>query len=220
MGIRAWLVVALAGVSLVGGTALPASAADGYTTTVVDHAPAVKYFGEFTYDTVKVTGPDAALAKDLQRKIRRYTSPPSDYYRYPSAKTREYLKKAQPAYFDAIITLTEGCHRQYLCVSQGTSFSNHLIAGSITSIQARAWSTKTGSRADLRDFVSPRQLSAFTDRVKAAIAQDSCYYGFEIELPSKYSSFPNWVPLQDGIGVWFSEYQFGYCVMDLRVSWP
>ena len=210
----------VAGAALVAGSAVPAVAAGGYTVTVEQRTPEVKHFDSFRYDTVRVTGPDAEMAKELQRKIRSFTSRASDYYRYPSAKTRAYLKKAEPAYFDAIITLTEGCHRHYVCVSQATSFGTPLIAGSITGIEARAWSTKTGRKAALRDFVTKRQLPAFTETVKDAIGQDRCYYGFEIELPAKYSSFPHWVPLNDGIAVWFPEYQFGHCITAVRVSWP
>lgn len=160
------------------------------------------------------------MARTLTRKVTAFTRPWADEYLKADAKTLAYLKKAQPAYFNASITPTPGCLQGYVCVSQGSSFSTPLIAGSITDIQARAWSTKTGKAAMLSDFVSPSQLDSFTQRVKRAIRADDCYYGFPIELPARYSSFPNWVPLESGLAVWFPEYQFGCQVMELRVHWP
>jgi len=211
-----------AGAIVLGLLATPSMAlADAaYTVSVDTRQPDVRYFSEFRYDHASVVGGNVARAKELSKKIKRFTMPSVNYYLKPSAKTEKYLKKAKPANFGSLITPTRGCHRNYVCLSQGTSFSTPLIAGSVTDIRARAWSTKTGKVANLRTFVAPGQLPAFTERVKAAIRRDGCYYGFDIDLPPKYSSFPNWVPLDQGIGVWFPEYQFGCAVMTLRVQWP
>ena len=196
-----------------------ASAANLYRVEVTTQSPTLRYFGSFSYDTAVVTGPDARMAAQLTRKVRAFTMPWVDYYRDPDAKTVKYLKKAQPAYFGARTTPTPGCKAAYVCISQGSSFSTPLIAGSITDIHARAWSTRTGKAAKLQDFVAPDELMTFTQRVKRAIRAADCYYGFEIDLPAKYSSFPHWVPLESGIGLWFPEYEFGCQVMELRVPW-
>ena len=105
-----------------------------------------------------------------------------------------------------------------MCLAQGSSFNNPYIAGTITDTQARAWSTRTGKPARLRDFVKPRQLSAFSDRVEAAMRSDPCYYGEDV--PPAYDSYKFWVPLQDGIGVWFPEYLYGCSSIAVRIDWP
>lgn len=196
-----------------------AAAASPYEVEVTTQSPTLRYFGSFSYDTAVVTGPDARMASQLTRKVRAFTMPWADYYRNPDAKTVKYLKKAQPAYFATSVTPTPGCKVNYVCISQGSSFSTPLIAGSITDIHARAWSTRTGKAAKLKDFVPRDGLKSFTQRVKREIRVADCYYGFEINLPAKYSSFPHWVPLESGIGLWFPEYQFGCQVMELRVPW-
>lgn len=215
--------VCLAALSLVltlSVTVAPALAAEPYRIVVTSESPQVRYFGDFSYDQAAVSGPNLVMARTLTKRVRAFTRPWVDYYLKPSTKTLKYLKRARPAYFDAEIDTTPGCRAGYVCLSQGSSFATHLIAGSITDIHARAWSTRTGKTAQLRDFVTSKQLPQFTERVKAAIRKADCYYGFDIKLPAAYDSFPNWVPLEQGIAVWFPEYQFGCQVMSLRVNWP
>jgi len=197
----------------------PAQAAADYTLHVKTKTPDVRYFKEFLYETATVRGPDEEIARTITRRIRNFTQPWPDYYLKPSKKTLKYLKQAEPAYFETMIVPTENCHHNFVCLSQGASFATPLLAGSVTGIHARAWSTRTGKKATLRTFVSASELPRFTDLVKSAIRKDGCYYGFEIELPARYESFPDWVPLEDGIAIWFPEYQFGCQPMALRVAW-
>lgn len=207
------------------GTALLAAptaahADGGYVVEVTSSTPDVAYFGSFSFDRSTVTGPRSDMARVLTQKVRKLTMPWVDEYRDPDAKTEKYLKKAQPAYFSSRVDPTPKCRAGYVCVSQRSTFSTPLIAGSLTDIQARAWSTQTGKAAQLSDFVSASQLPQFTDRVKEAIRKAECYDGFAIDLPARYTSFPHWVPLTRGIAVWFPEYQFGCQIMSLKVSWP
>ena len=197
-----------------------AQARESYRINVVTKTPDVKYFGRFSYDSLTVTGPDRAMARKLTSKVRAFSLPWVERYRNPDAKTAKYLKRAQPAGFSTRATPTEGCHRNYVCLSQVMVFTTPLIAGSITDVIAQAWSTKTGRPASLEDFVSPRDLAAFTSKVKAAIRRDSCYYGFPIDLKPEYASYGNWAPLDRGIAVWFPEYLYGCQIMSLRVTWP
>ena len=195
-------------------------ASDGYVVEVTSSTPDVKYFGSFSYDRAVVTGPNDEMARVLTKRVRAFTMPWVDQYRDPDAKTVKYLKKAQPAYFGTTVDPTPKCLSGYVCLSQRYSFSTPLIAGSMTGIHARAWSTQTGKTAQLKDFVSAGDLPKFTDRVKTAIRKADCYGGFDIDLPANYESFPNWVPIKSGIAVWFPEYQFGCKIMSLKVSWP
>ena len=200
---------------------LPSTAwgAESYRLVVTTQNPQVRYFEDFTYDKVVVTGPSAAMARTLTKKVRAFTMPIVDAHRDPNAKMLKYLKKARPASLLVEATPTPSCHKNYVCLSQLGVFSTPILAGSLTSIEARAWSATSGKAARLRDFVPPDRLKAFTARVKQAIRQDDCYYGFDIDLPASYDSFPNWVPLKRGIAVWFPEYQFGCQIMSLRISW-
>lgn len=200
---------------------VPASAwADSrYRVSVTTESPQVRHFGTFSYEVASVSGPDRTMARKLTRKVQAYTMPSVDHYLKPSRKTANYLKEAAPAYFSSEVAATPGCHQGYVCLSQASSFSTPLIAGSIQEIQARAWSSRTGKVADLRTFVSSDQLPAFTQRVKKAIRKADCYYGSDIELPARYESYPNWVPLDSGIRVWFPEYEFGCQAMSLRIIW-
>lgn len=197
-----------------------AQARGSYEIDVVTKTPEVRYFTSFSYSSLSVTGPDRAMARKLTAKVRAFTLPWVDEVRKADAKTAKYLKRAQPAGFSARVTPTQGCHRNYVCLSQVTVFTTPLIAGSITDVVAGAWSTKTGRPASLEDFVAPRDLPAFTAKVKAAIRKDSCYYGFPIDLKPEYASYPNWAPLDRGIAVWFPEYLYGCQIMSLRVAWP
>lgn len=199
---------------------LGAQARGSYEIDVVTRTPEVRYFKSFSYSSLSVTGPDRAMARTLTAKVRAFTLPWVDEYRDPDAKMTTYLKKAQPANLSVVATPTPGCHRNHVCLSQVMAFSTPLIAGSITDVMARAWSTKTAMPARLKDFVAPSALPAFTAKVKAAIRKDSCYYGFPIKLKPDYASYPHWVPLDTGIAVWFPEYQFGCQIMSLRVTWP
>lgn len=219
MAQRRVLLIVVTLIAALGAWPAGASAASPYEVEVTTQSPQLRYFGSFSYDTAVVNGPNPRIASLLTRKVRAFTMPWADYYRNPDAKTVKYLKKAQPAYFETSVIPTPGCKVNYVCVSQGSSFSTPLIAGSITDIHARAWSTRTGKAAKLKDFVAPAEVNAFTQRVKREIRTADCYYGFEIDLPAKYSSFPHWVPLESGIGVWFPEYEFGCQVMELRVPW-
>jgi len=204
------------------GVMVPAGAhARGpYEIDAVTKTPEVRYFKSFSYSSLSVTGPDRTMARKLTANVRAFSLPWVDEYRDPDAKTARYLKKAQPANLSVVATPTPGCHRHHVCLSQTMAFSTPLIAGSITDVIARAWSTKTARPAKLEDFVSPSELPAFTAKVKAAIRRDACYYGFPIKLKPEYASYPHWVPLDSGIAVWFPEYQFGCQIMSLRVSWP
>lgn len=209
--------VAVTFVSLLNTT--PAQAA-GYSLMVTTKTPDVRYFGSFTYDTAKVKGSDPERARTLTRKVQAFTDPWAQEYLSPDEKTTAYLKKAKPAYFEAEIQPTADCRLGFVCLSQRSSFSTPLIAGSITDVQARAWSTRSGKKADLEKFVSSSDLRAFTDRVKRGIRRAACAYDLDIKLPADYSSFPNWVPTSSGIAVWFPEYQFGCQIMEVRVDWP
>lgn len=211
--------VGVVGITLL-ATPTAAHAVEGYAVKVTSSTPDVKYFGSFSFDRSTVTGPSNDMARALTKKVRKFTMPWVDEYRDPDAKTERYLKKARPAYFSSRVEPTPKCRAGYVCVSQSSSFSTPLIAGSITDIQARAWSTQTGKTAQLSDFVSASELPEFTDRVKAAIREAQCYDGLTIDLPARYTSFPNWVPIKRGIAVWFPEYQFGCQIMSLEVSWP
>ena len=197
-----------------------AQAADGYRIEVTTSTPDVKYFGSFSYDRAKVTGPNPDMSRLLTKRVKAFTMPWVDENRDPDAKMVKYLKKAQPAYFSTTIEPTPECRSGYVCLSQSSSFSTPLIAGSMTDIHARAWSTRTGKTAQLSTFVSASDLPTFTTRVKAAIRNAHCYNGFDIDLPANYESFPNWVPIKSGIAIWFPEYQFGCQIMSLKVSWP
>jgi hypothetical protein len=196
-----------------------ASARDSFSLEVSTKSPKVKYFDYFSYDRARVQGTDPDMARTLTRKVTRFTMPRANEFLKPSAKTRKYLRKARPAAFGSGIKATRGCHRNYICLSQESAFSTPILAGSVTDIQARAWSTRTGKPAKLQDFVSPDRLPAFTERVKRAIRQADCFYGFPITLPARYESFPNWVPLKKGVRVWFPEYEFGCQIMALKVPW-
>jgi hypothetical protein len=194
--------------------------ASAYELRVETRTPDVRYFGSFTYDTARVTGADPAKARALTRKVQAFTDPWAKQYLRPDRKMTAYLKKAKPAYYGATITSTPDCRSGYICLSQESSFSTPLIAGSITDVQARAWSARSGKAANLAAFVPAGELPAFTRKVKAGIQQAPCYYGFAIDLPAAYKSFPNWVPTSSGIALWFPEYQFGCQVMEVRVDWP
>ena len=222
MGTGRWTAVATVMTLAVTGVMVPvnAHAREPYRINVATKTPDVKYFGSFSYDSLTVTGPDRAMARKLTSKVRAFSLPWVERYRNPDAKTAKYLKRAQPAGFSTRATPTEGCHRNYVCLSQVMVFTTPLIAGSITDVIAQAWSTKTGRPASLEDFVSPRDLPAFTSRVKAAIRKDACYYGFPIDLKPEYASYGNWAPLDRGIAVWFPEYLYGCQIMSLRVTWP
>ena len=217
MRMHSILLPVLAGAAIV-IAALPAHAGT-YEIQVRMKTPDVRYFGSFTYDTAKVKGSDPERARTLTRKVQAFTDPWAQEYLSPDEKTTAYLNMAKPAYFEAEIQPTADCRRGYVCLSQRSSFSTPLIAGSITDVQARAWSTR-GKKADLADFVSPSDLHAFTDRVKRGIRQAPCVYDLDIKLPANYSSFPNWVPTTSGIAVWFPESQFGCQIMEVRVDWP
>lgn len=217
MGIRLTTFVVAVGAALMLTATAQASA---YELRVTTRTPDVRYFGSFTYDSAKVTGAAPARAKKLTRKVQAFTDPWARQYLRPDKKMKAYLKRAKPAYYDAMITPTPGCRTGFVCLSQASSFATPLIAGSITDVQARAWSTRTGKTAELVNFVAPQELPEFTRKVKAGIRKDSCHYGFEIDLPASYRSFPNWVPTSSGITVWFPEYQFGCQIMEIRVSWP
>ena len=194
--------------------------ASAYELRVDTRTPDVRYFGSFSYDTARVTGADPARARALTRKVQAFTDPWAKQYLRPHRKMTAYLKKAKPAYYDAKITAPPDCLAGYVCLSQGSSFSTPLIAGSITDVQARAWSTRSGKAADLARFVPAGELPAFTRKVKDAIRRAPCFYGFDIDLPAAYKSFPNWVPTSRGIALWFPEYQFGCQIMEVRVNWP
>ncbi len=200
--------------------AAPALAAEGYAVRIVEKSPKVQYFQDFTYDVATVSGPSESKAKKLTKRIRQFTMPEIDYYTTPDAETRAYLKKARPASFSSITTAVDGCRDGYLCVSQGSVFATPILAGSITFVQARAWSTSSTKRARLNEFVAPSQLPAFTREVKRKIKRQDCYYGFPIDLSADYASFPNWVPVEGGITLWFPEYEFGCQIMTFTVRWP
>ena len=194
--------------------------ASAYQLRVETRTPEVRYFGSFSYDTARVTGADSAKAQALTRKVQAFTDPWAKQYLRPDRKMTAYLKKAKPAYYGADITPTPDCRTGYVCLSQESSFSTPLIAGSITDVQARAWSTRSGKAADLAVLVPAGDLPAFTQRVKEGIRKAPCYDGFAIDLPAAYKSFPNWVPTSRGIALWFPEYQFGCQIMEVRVEWP
>jgi len=194
--------------------------ASAYELRVETRTPDVRYFGSFSYDTARVTGGESAKARTLTRKVQAYTDPWAKQYLRPDRKMAAYLKRAKPAYYGAKITPAPDCRAGYVCLSQESSFSTPLIAGSITDVQARAWSTRSGKPANLAAFVPADKLPAFTRKVKDGIRKDPCYYGFEIDLPAAYKSFPNWVPTSRGIALWFPEYQFGCQIMEVRVNWP
>lgn len=213
---------ALSAAVAVTGALAPAAAQakNPYKIVVTAKDPEVTYFSSFTYDALTVKGPDRSLARAITKKVRAFTSPRVSEFRTPDAKMIKYLQKAQPANFSARATPTKGCHRHYVCLSQVMVFSTPLLVGSVTDVIARGWSTKTGKAAALSDFVTRAELPAFTAKVKQAIRKAPCYDGFEIDLAPEYSSFVNWVPLQDGVGVWFPEYMYGCQIMSLRVAWP
>jgi hypothetical protein len=218
---RAASVAAAVAVSATSLTAIPvtATAAEDYRVRIIEKSPRVQYFRDFTYDVVKVSGPDSTRAARLTQRIARYVMPSVRYYLKPDADTRDFLKRARPAGFNSIVASSVDCRSGYVCITQGTVFTTPLIAGSITDIRARAWSTATATRAQLRDFVSASELPAFTREVKKKIRRDACYYGFAIDLPADYDSFPHWVPVENGIEIWFPEYQFGCTVMNFTVPW-
>ena len=137
----------------------------------------------------------------------------------PSKKTTNHLKRVQPASYGQRASVPAGCRTGYFCLFQGSSFANPQIAGSVTDLAARAWHTSSGRPANLKEFVSPSDLPAFTARVKSAIKRQDCFYGFAIDLPATYKSYPNWVPVDGGIELWFPEYQFGCQYMEFTVPW-
>lgn len=198
----------------------PASADQSYGVKIQQRSPDVRYFGDFTFDTATVTGPKRWITKSISRQITKFAMPDVNYWRKPSSDTLDYLKRAKPASFDSRLSSPSDCRDGYVCIVHFTSFATPILAGSITSINARSWSTTTAKKARLADFVSPGQLRSFTKAVKNKVRRADCYYGFPIDLEAQYDSFPHWVPVEGGIEVWFPEYQFGCQIMQLRVPWP
>ena len=191
---------------------------DSVRADITTMRPDVKFFSDFSYSTVTLSGDTPGLVV-LQRKVSSFVDSMVNELLKPSKKTRKYLKRVQPASYEQKARVSSDCRRGYFCLSQGSSFVHPQIAGSITDLAARAWHTSSGRRAKLQEFVSPSDLSAFTARVKSAIKRQDCFYGFAIDLPASYESYPNWVPVDGGIELWFPEYQFGCQYMNFTVPW-
>jgi hypothetical protein len=188
------------------------------TVQVKDKNPKLKYFSSYNYQTITVVGGARTARERMQSNIDDFVNPWSFWAIDPDAKTAAWLSKLAPAFFGTITTIEPDCDAAYICILQVTNFVHKRTAGTILDVHAKAWSKATGNAADIREFVSPEQLSSFTESAKSQIAKADCFYGFDIDLPAKYSSFPDWVPVEGGVRLWFPEYQFACQIVEIKVD--
>lgn len=112
------------------------------------------------------------------------------------------------------------CLEPLLCLVKRISMNPPGGAAGMGILETLVINYETGKRLEIADFIAPEQLEGLVAAATAAVeASGEAYTGIPVGLQPTFEQFPNFVPKDDGLRLYFSEHEVGPFPVEVFVSW-
>lgn len=168
-------------------------------------------YSEFIYDTASTVGLEPAAADSADSLLAALVDPwvkeAAD-----ENETQDCLPgETKCGYFSSTLTLLQ-CSDGLLCVQSNVAKAGIGMATGFANIEAVRIDPDSGRNISLREYLGDEDTSIFLSTLNESAELIQRINGFEFadESPNySFLSIPAWLPLSDGIHVWFPKYELG-----------
>ena len=168
-------------------------------------------YSEFTFENAFSVGLEPEIATKADALLANLSDP---WVAEAAAEneTQECLEGEAKCGFFALTLEWLDCEANLLCVKNSVAKAGIGMATGFSSVKTVRIDSETGRDVSLKEFLGNEQTSDFIDALNESteLIQRTNDSYFE-DSPPNYSSesMPAWLPLPDGIHVWFPRYEVG-----------